>query len=251
MNEDHPGDDRQPISEQVQHHAVTARVPDAVSKGAFATGASILQANDAFVVDFLSAMTPPVRVTSRVVMSPGTFHQFVLAMEDNYGKYTSRFQPAAPGISGSPVANTLASTGETPAGAPSAPEQTEDAATLPPSSDDVQTGDDEPENAAEAAEDVPPPRPSTNASDLYEHVKLPDEMLGGVYANSVMIRHDAHEFAIDFIANFYPRSVVTSRVFLAAGRMEILVRTIRNSWRTFQTQRNRPPQQPPADDEEY
>ena len=41
--------------------------------------------------------------------------------------------------------------------------------------------------------------------------KLPDDMLGGVYANMASISHTENEFCFDFIAQFFPRSAVTAR----------------------------------------
>lgn len=61
-----------------------------------------------------------------------------------------------------------------------------------------------------------PPATPPPITEVYEQLKLPDEMLGGAYANAVVISHSHAEFCFDFICNFYPRSVVTSRVYLAA-----------------------------------
>lgn len=66
-----------------------------------------------------------------------------------------------------------------------------------------------------AAPGAPPPAPPP-IGEVYEQLKLPDEMLGGFYANTVVISHSQAEFCFDFICNFYPRSVVTARVYLAA-----------------------------------
>ena len=68
-----------------------------------------------------------------------------------------------------------------------------------------------------------PVQPQPNRiEDIYDQLKLPDEMLGGVFSNVAMIRHTGEEFCFDFIANFYPRSVVTSRVYMAAGRIPVV-----------------------------
>ncbi len=69
--------------------------------------------------------------------------------------------------------------------------------------------------APPAAPGAPPPSPPP-IGEVYEQLKLPDEMLGGDYANTVVISHSQAEFCFDFICNFFPRSVVTSRVYLAA-----------------------------------
>ena len=46
-----------------------------------------------------------------------------------------------------------------------------------------------------------PPGPIT---ELYEQVKFPEDLLGGTFANAVMIRHTPEEFCFDFIATFTP-----------------------------------------------
>jgi hypothetical protein len=59
---------------------------------------------------------------------------------------------------------------------------------------------------------VPDRRPTIQ--EIYENFRLPDEMLSGSYANSVLIGHSPTEFFFDFITGFYPTSAVASRIFL-------------------------------------
>jgi len=96
---------------------------------------------------------------------------------------------------------------------------------------------------------VPHPHQASDAPDIaevYGQLKLPDEMLGGVYATGAMIRHTPTEFAIDFITNFYPRAVVTARIFLAAGRMRSFVDTFQNSLARYRQGQGGPPNPPPG-----
>lgn len=65
------------------------------------------------------------------------------------------------------------------------------------------------------------PRPSIE--EVYDDLKLPDERLSGDYANAVMISHSASEFCFDFIANFFPRSAVSQRVFVSAPQVPRMV----------------------------
>ena len=53
----------------------------------------------------------------------------------------------------------------------------------------------------------PPPPPPTPPSieEIYSSLKLPDELLSGVYANAALIVHSQTEFCMDFITNYYPR----------------------------------------------
>jgi hypothetical protein len=90
-------------------------------------------------------------------------------------------------------------------------------------------------------------RPPDSIEELYEQLKLPDEMLGGVYANAVMIGHAPAEFCFDFITNIYPRSVVAARVFLAAPQVPALYDVLVRTWRKFLESRG---EEGPAEEEE-
>jgi len=93
---------------------------------------------------------------------------------------------------------------------------------------------------------APPGSPQPSVEEIYEQLKLPDEMLSGTYANAVMIGHSAAEYWFDFITNFFPRSAVSCRVFLSAPQIPRLLQTLSQSFQKFQQQmQQRPPQNPP------
>lgn len=83
----------------------------------------------------------------------------------------------------------------------------------------------------------------TTAQDIYDDLKIRDEILSGSYSNAVMIGHGPHEFSFDFITNFYPHSSVSARVFLAAGQIPRLFDSLRG---TYEQLRARQSQQPPG-----
>ncbi|HVW36280.1 MAG TPA: DUF3467 domain-containing protein [Pirellulales bacterium] len=89
----------------------------------------------------------------------------------------------------------------------------------------------------------PQPPPRTSISELYEQLKLPDEMLSGVYSNAVMIGHTPSEFWFDFITTFYPRSAVSCRVFLSAQQVPGLLDTLASAQQAHQRRRT---EQPPG-----
>ena len=95
---------------------------------------------------------------------------------------------------------------------------------------------------------VPPPdAPKQSAQDLYDQLKLPEESMSGEYANAVMIGHTASEFSLDFITTFFPRSAVSSRVFVAAPNAKRLLDSLKHSYQQFQQRPNQPPPgSPPA-----
>ena len=70
------------------------------------------------------------------------------------------------------------------------------------------------------------PSPEARICEFYDHLKLSDKVAGGVFANCVSIRYTGHEFAMDFICNFFPRAVVNARVFVPAGRIRELANAV-------------------------
>lgn len=72
------------------------------------------------------------------------------------------------------------------------------------------------------ASDSPPP----SLEDIYEELKFPTALHSGVYANAVTIGHTDAEFWIDFITNFYPRASVSCRVYVAAGHIQRILKTL-------------------------
>lgn len=233
----------QMYSQSLKHTSVGARLPEKVRGGIFATGTTILQTSDEFVIDFLSTMVPPQQVAARVVLTPNTFRQMIVALQTNLGRFQQQFgrlvprvhpeQPAAPAPGASPEA---ISTGEpSELGRAAKSPHVESADTLGETMPYV--GPDA--GAMHPARPEPPQQP--RVEDLYDQLKLPDEMLGGVYANVVMIRHTPEEFCLDFIANFYPRSVVTCRVFMTAGRVPSFLDAMQNAMSRY---RPHPPQSP-------
>lgn len=84
------------------------------------------------------------------------------------------------------------------------------------------------------------PRP---AQEIYDDIKIPEETLSGVYANTVMVGHTPVEFGIDFITSFIPHASVSARVYVAAPRVPQLIDTL--SGLVAQYKRQQQPQQPP------
>lgn len=95
-----------------------------------------------------------------------------------------------------------------------------------------------------------PVQPS--AQELYEQLKLKDDVLSGTYANAVMIGHTATEFSFDFITTFFPRSAVAQRLFLSAPNAPRLLESLVHSYSQFErrvAQNPPPPLSPPEGDQ--
>ena len=51
-------------------------------------------------------------------------------------------------------------------------------------------------------------------------VNFPNEVMGGVYANNMVVRHTREEFILDFMMVAPPAGAVTARVILSPGHMK-------------------------------
>ncbi len=195
-------------------------MPERVARGVFSTGAVVVQGAHEFILDFLLRMSQPQQVAARVVLPPGVVAQFIAALTDNMNNYQSKFgQPVVPT---GPTAPTTSSGSAAPAaGAPG----------QPPAA----------------------PQSPVSAQDLYEQLKLQDDVLSGNYANAVMIGHTPCEFCFDFITTFFPRSAVSCRVFMAAPGVPRLLDSLKHSFEKFQQkaqqQRRNPPPAPAPPEE--
>ena len=95
---------------------------------------------------------------------------------------------------------------------------------------------------------IPPNTPMPRIDEIYDDLKLPDDMLAGAYANALMVVHTPAEFCLDFITNIYPRSVVSARVYMSAFHIPRFLESLRRSFDQFQRKLagpNPPPQLPP------
>ena len=87
----------------------------------------------------------------------------------------------------------------------------------------------------------------TSAEELYEQLKIPDDVMSGNYANAVMIGHSGSEFSFDFITTFFPRSAVSCRVFLSAPNVPRFLDSLKHSFEKYQNRQTPPnPNEPPA-----
>jgi hypothetical protein len=95
-----------------------------------------------------------------------------------------------------------------------------------------------------------PPQRRPTIQEIYENFKIPDELLSGAYANSIMIGHSRAEFYLDFITGFYPTASVSSRIFLSAFQAPRILETLtialqqyQKRYRGGQQQLPQPPEQ--------
>jgi hypothetical protein len=91
------------------------------------------------------------------------------------------------------------------------------------------------------------PRP---AQEIYDDVKIPEDQMSGVYANTVMVGHTPAEFGLDFITSFIPHASVAARVYVAAPRVPQLIDTLSGLVNQYKSQHAahlaaQPPPPPP------
>jgi len=79
---------------------------------------------------------------------------------------------------------------------------------------------------------LPPPPPNVQPpriDEVYEQLKIPEDVAVGAYANTVMITHTAAEFCFDFILDLFPRPTVTCRVYVSAPQVPGLLDTLKRT----------------------
>jgi hypothetical protein len=81
----------QGFGQSFHHQHLSARVPEKVSRGVYATGTIVLQGANEFVVDFLLNMAKPAQVVSRVIVPLEIFGPILDALRENLQKYTDRY----------------------------------------------------------------------------------------------------------------------------------------------------------------
>lgn len=250
------GRDR-PYSEELQYSQVSARVPEKVARGVFSTGAVVLNGAHEFIIDFLLRMTQPHQVAARVILPPPVIPRFIAALRENLANYGKKYGapqlpqllPAVPPAAQSFTAHAGPVPGLVPEAVSEAPQVVSSpGGEVPPGGGEPQGGG----SAGSESEGTPPVEasqaqpPRVSAQELYEQLKLPDEMLSGTYANTVMIGHTATEFSFDFITSFFPRSAVACRVYLAAPNVPRFLDSLVHSFDQYQRRGANPP--PPAPD---
>jgi hypothetical protein len=57
-------------------------------------------------------------------------------------------------------------------------------------------------------------------------IKMPEDKLGGVYANQMLISHTREEFVMDFVNLFPPEGVVNARVIVSPGHLKRMIRAL-------------------------
>ncbi len=217
-----------PPSGSVQVQPVAARVSESASRGVFSTGVVLLTGGNEFIVDFVQNLGSPTSVVSRVIIPHGAMARIIDAIERNVEGYEDRFGPIPDGI-GEVASEAVDADGEGDLG--DHQDQGQGVAPEDLTSEQlVGIGQIASAGTAESAE--------PNAQDIYDDIRLDLDIEAGVYANALMIGHSASEFKLDFIANLYPKSIVTTRVFLSAPQLMRVLASMKRTYSQFIARRN-------------
>ena len=261
--------------------AMRARIPEHIARGEISTGVIVVTGGTEYVLDFVRNLPRPNMIVARVVLPHMVMPQFIDALAANVELFRQRYGelpgvPQATGVSipgqtgpgivpgspSNPQPGTQSNSVDVwPGSAPIAPkpdaphgEVNSPSPAGPPSDSHADAGTPPTPTPNSAANgNAPASNPSNqmrrqNPQEVYDDLKLRDEILSGAYANAVMIGHGPYEFSFDFITNFYPQSAVSCRVYLASGHIFRLLESLRASWEQLKprlSQGNQPPNQPP------
>jgi len=65
-------------------------------------------------------------------------------------------------------------------------------------------------------------------------VKMPEDLVRGVYANQMVVNHTREEFVIDFVNLFPPQGVVTARVIVSPGHLKRMIGAMQENLRKYE-----------------
>lgn len=251
-------EDRPDPSDQIP--PVRARVTEQVARGDISTGVIVVTGGTEFVLDFVRNLPRPNLIVARVVLPHMVMPQFIEALSTNVELYRQRYGdlPGSPPVVSLAVDNPIVSAGTTPP-ASTTPATTSPSSEIAPSgapsetnhfgasaSGGTNTRNDTPvENSSPGQQSQPTGALRRhNPQEIYDELKIRDELLSGSYANAVMIGHGPYEFHFDFITNFYPQSAVSARVFMGAGHIWRMLDSLKQSWEQLRPRLGLPTQPP-------
>ncbi|MEE2843533.1 MAG: DUF3467 domain-containing protein [Planctomycetota bacterium] len=215
---------------------VSALVPEQVSRGVFSTGVIAITGNTEFILDFVLVVGTPSTVVSRVICTHEALSRIVAAIRRNVEAFTGRGGGAGSGGQeglpehGSPASATRAGDGHMP---DTLGTEQFVGASIPVPDDRSGLTASAGVLSGENASDSKSSSSKQNPLDLYDDIIVPDEVQVGVYANGLIIGHTNSEFKLDFVSNMFPKSVVTSRIFMSAPQLVRLLDTLERTLRQF------------------
>jgi hypothetical protein len=217
---------------------VSALVPEQVSRGVFSTGVIAITGNTEFILDFVLVVGTPSTVVSRVICTHEALRRIVAAIRRNVEAFTGRVAATnSDGLVAAEYAPPATST-ESRADDGQMPDTigTEQfvGASIPVVNDPAAS---DAVSSGKSGNDLKSNARKQSPLDLYDDIIVPDEVQVGVYANGLIIGHTNSEFKLDFVSNMFPKSVVTSRIFMSAPQLMRLLETLDRTLQQFDEKR--------------
>lgn len=75
-----------------------------------------------------------------------------------------------------------------------------------------------------------------NQKEQNIQIKMPDEIMGGVYANNMVVGHSREEFIMDFIYAAPPQGKVNARVIVSPGHMKRIIHALQENLYKFENE---------------
>lgn len=66
-------------------------------------------------------------------------------------------------------------------------------------------------------------------------VKVPENILPGVYSNQMVVSHTREEFVLDFANLFPPEGIVNARVIVSPGHLKRLIRALSDNLARYES----------------
>jgi hypothetical protein len=67
-------------------------------------------------------------------------------------------------------------------------------------------------------------------------IKIPDEVMKGVYTNNMQVMHTKEEFMMDFMNILPPNGIVSARVIVSPGHMKRMVSALTENLKKYEDQ---------------
>ena len=215
---------------------VSALVPEQVSRGVFSTGVIVVTGNTEFVLDFVLVIGAPSTVVARVICTHEALRRMVAAIHRNVASFAAR----GDSVKREESADATPTAGGTECHAEDGnfrdsigTEQFVGVAIPVPDgpTERISSAD---KFVAEGDSEAPVAKANKQSpAELYDDISVPDDVQVGVYANGLIIGHTDSEFKLDFVANMFPKSVVTSRVFMSGPQLVRLLDTLERTLQQF------------------
>lgn len=75
-----------------------------------------------------------------------------------------------------------------------------------------------------------------NQQQQQVQIKISDDTLKGVYANSMQISHTQEEFVIDYMNLYPPQGIVNSRVIVSPGHLKRMIAALEENLKKYEDQ---------------